>query len=167
MTDTALDTELGPIDYLIVEWPKDREPTGDAFPHLVDLVDRGLIRVLDFAFVHKDDDGAVAVLTMTDSDLDGEPELGLFMGASSGLMADDDYEDAGSVLEPGCSAAVLVYENSWAAPFATALRRGGAQLVGSGRIPTQAILGALDELDAADPGTADADMPPTSTASTN
>ncbi len=151
MTETALDIELGPIDFLIVEWPKDRQPTGDAFPHLVDLVDRGLIRVLDFGFVHKDDDGTVAALRLSDTDLDGEPELDLFVGASSGIMGDDDYEDAGSVLAPGCSAAVLVYENTWAAPFATALRRGGAQLVGTGRIPTQAILGALDELDASEP----------------
>ena len=148
MTDD--DIELGPIDYLVVEWPADRQPDGKAFPHLVDLVDRGLIRVLDLAFVHKEMDGSVVGINIGDLDLDGNPEIAVFEGASSGLLGDDDFGEAGGAIEPGCSAAILLYENTWAAPFATALRRGGAQLVANGRIPVNAIIAALDELESAD-----------------
>ena len=144
------DIELGPIDYLVVEWPADRQPNGEAFPHLVDLVDRGLIRVLDLAFVHKEMDGSVVGINIGDLDLDGNPEIAVFEGASSGLLGDDDFGEAGGAIEPGCSAAILLYENTWAAPFATALRRGGAQLVANGRIPVNAIIAALDELESAD-----------------
>ena len=144
------DIELGPIDYLVVEWPADRQPDGKAFPHLVDLVDRGLIRVLDLAFVHKEMDGSIVGINIGDLDLDGNPEIAVFEGASSGLLGDDDFGEAGGAIEPGCSAAILLYENTWAAPFATALRRGGAQLVANGRIPVNAIIAALDELESAD-----------------
>ncbi len=141
--------ELGPIDYLVVEWPAGKQPTGEAFPFLVDLVDRGLIRVLDLAFVRKDDDGTIIAVDLNDMDLDGNPQLSVFEGASSGLLGDEDREEAGVAIEPGCSAALLVYENTWAAPFATALRRSGAQLVANGRIPINAMVAALDELDEA------------------
>lgn len=141
---------IGPVDYLIVEWPKGSPPTGEAFPHLVDLVDRGLIRILDMSFIEKDESGDVLVVDIADFDLDGNPDLAVFQGASSGLLDDDDHQEAGNALEPGTAAAILVYENVWAAPFATALRKGGAQLVASGRIPINAILATLDELEAAD-----------------
>lgn len=141
------DIELGPIDYIVVEWPPDKQPTGEALPMLVDLVERGLIHVLDLAFVRKEEDGTVTGLALEDLDLDGNPELKVFAGASSGLLGEDDYVEAGEVLEPGSSAALLIYENTWAAPFATALRRSGAQLVANGRIPVNAILAALDELE--------------------
>ncbi len=143
MTDT--DIELGPIDYIVIEWPASRQPTGEALPLLVDLVDRGLIRVLDLAFIHVEDDGSV---TGIDIDAAGG-ELSVFDGASTGLIGQDDIDQAGGVLERGASAALLVYENTWAAPFATALRKGGAQLVSSGRIPVNAIIARLDELEAA------------------
>jgi hypothetical protein len=139
--------ELGPIDYLVVEWPAGKQPTGEAFPFLIDLVDRGLIRVLDLAFVRKEADGTIVGLDVQDLARDGDPQLTIFEGASSGLLGDDDREEAASAIEPGCSAALLVYENAWAAPFATALRRGGAQLVANGRIPVNTIIAALDELD--------------------
>ena len=112
------DVELGPIDYLVVEWPADRQPTGEAFPHLLDLVDRGLIGVLDLAFVHKEKDGSIVGVAIGDLDLDGNPEIAVFEGASSGLLSEDDYHEAGGALEPGCSAAILLFENTWAAPFA-------------------------------------------------
>ena len=143
MNDT--DVELGPIDYLVVEWPAGKQPSGEGLPLLVDLVDRGIIRVLDIAFVRKEDDGTVVGLDLTE--LEGDPVLTVFEGASSGLLGDDDYSEAGAALEPGCSAALLVYENTWAAPFASALRRSGAQLVANGRIPVNALLAALDELE--------------------
>ncbi len=148
MADT--DMEAGPIDYLIVEWPAGAQPTGEAFPYLVDLVDRGLIRILDLAFLRKDADGTVTAVELEDFDLDGNPELRVFVGASSGLLAQDDYDEAGAAIESERTAALLVYENAWAAPFATALRRTGAQLVASGRVPVNAIIAALDELEAAE-----------------
>ena len=143
MSDT--DVELGPIDYLVVEWPAGSQPSGEGLPLLVDLVDRGLIRVLDLAFVRKEEDGSVVGLDLREAG--GGPELTVFEGASSGLIGQDDYDDAGAAIEPGCSAALLVYENTWAAPFATALRRSGAQLVAGGRIPVNALISALDQLE--------------------
>jgi hypothetical protein len=139
--------EMGPIDYLLVEWPG-RQPTGEAAPHLIDLVDRGLIRIIDLVFLHNDEDGSLARLEI--SDLGDQVEaFADFEGASSGLLSDEDADAAGSALEPGTSAALLVYENRWAAPFASALRRSGGQLVATGRIPIQAMLAALDAADAA------------------
>lgn len=135
-------SEMGPVDYILVEWPG-RQPNGEVAPHLVDLVDRGLIRILDLAFVTKDEDGTVAGIELADLG-DGAGELEVFEGASSGLLSDDDLTEAAAALEPGTSAAVLVFENAWAAPFAAAVRRSGGQLVASGRIPVQAILAALD-----------------------
>jgi hypothetical protein len=139
--------QMGPIDYLVVEFPGSRM-TGEGLPLLVDLVDRGIIRILDLVFVKKELDGSMKGMAITDLDHDGTLDLAVFEGASSGLLDEDDIADAGGVLEPGSSAGILVYENVWAAPFATALRRGGAQLVASGRIPVQALLAAIDAAEA-------------------
>ena len=141
MSTEAFD-EMGPIDYVLIEWPG-RQPTGEAAPILADLAERGIIRVLDLAFITKDEDGTVAGLELSDLGEQGK-ELMVFEGASSGLLGDDDIEEAATALEPGTSAALLVFENSWAAPFATAVRRSGGQLVASGRIPVQAVLAALE-----------------------
>lgn len=138
---TELD-EIGPIDYVIVEWPG-KQPNGEALPHLIDLVDNGIIRILDVAFITKDEAGDVAVLEINEL---GET-LAIFEGASSGLIGDEDVAEAGGALEPGTSAAVLIWENRWAAPFASALRRNGAQLVATGRIPVQEIAAALEALE--------------------
>lgn len=139
--------EMGPIDYIVVEW-KDRQPTGEAVPYLVDLVDRGIIRILDLAFITKGEDGSVGRLELSDVG-DAVEEYAVFEGASSGLLSEEDTDEAGSALEPGTSAAILVFENRWAAPFAMAVRRSGGQLVASGRIPIQAMLAALDAAEAA------------------
>jgi hypothetical protein len=138
--------EMGPVDYLVVEWPG-KQPTGEAAPILLDLVDRGLVRVLDLAFITKDEDGNVAGLEIAELGKDVE-ELNVFEGAASGLLSDDDTAAAGEALEPGTSAALLVYENRWAAPFASAVRRSGGQLVAGGRIPVQSIVAALDAAEA-------------------
>jgi hypothetical protein len=113
----------------------------------VDLADRGIIRIMDLVFIRKESDGSVSALTLKDFGRGVEMEV--FEGASSGLLDDDDLVEAARAVEPGCSAGILVYENRWAAPFAAALRRGGAQLVASGRIPVNAILATLEASGAA------------------
>jgi hypothetical protein len=134
--------EMGPIDYIVIEWPG-RQPTGEVAPIVVDLVERGIIRVLDLAFITKAEDGSVAGLEISELGEQVE-ELKMFEGASSGLLSEDDTAEAAAALEPGTSAALLVFENRWAAPFAVAVRRSGGQLVASGRIPIQAVLAALE-----------------------
>ena len=141
--------EMGPVDYIVVEFPGSRM-TGEGLPILVDLVDRGIIRILDLVFVTKDLDGTVAGVAIADLDGDGELDLAVFEGVSSGLLSEDDINEASGALEPGSSAGIIVYENTWAAPFASALRRGGAQLVAGGRIPIPALVAALDALDSTD-----------------
>ncbi|MGW7333249.1 DUF6325 family protein, partial [Streptomyces sp. NPDC054840] len=119
-TDFGDIDELGPVDYIVVEFPGNRM-TGEGFPILVDLVDRGIIRIFDFAFIRKEEDGTVTALEL--QDLGGEIDLTVFDGASSGLLDGGDIQEAAAALEPGSSAGVIVYENTWAAPFARALRR--------------------------------------------
>jgi hypothetical protein len=143
--------EMGPIDYLLVEWPG-RQPNGEVAPHLVDLVERGLVRILDLAFIAKAEDGSVAGLEISELGEEVE-ELKVFEGASSGLLSDEDTAEAAAALEPGTSAALLVFENRWAGPFASAVRRSGGQLVASGRIPVQAVLAALEAAEGAEAAT--------------
>jgi len=140
MTDESV-LEMGPIDYIVLEWPG-RQPKGDAVPLIIDLVERGIIRVLDIALMVKGDDGSVAAVDL--GDLDEDSGFGVFEGATTGLISQEDLEEAATALNPGTSAAVLVWENVWAAPVAVALRRSGGQLVASGRIEIQADLAALE-----------------------
>ena len=121
-----------------------KDMRGEGLPLLVDLVERGIIRILDLTFVTKDDDGSVTVVDLADEDADGWLDLAIFQGASSGVIGEDEISEAASVLEPGTSAGILIYENTWAAPFAGALRRNGAQIVASGRIPVTEVLEALE-----------------------
>jgi hypothetical protein len=136
--------EMGPIDYIVLEWPG-RQPDGSVAPLIIDLVDRGIIRIIDIAVMVKDEEGHVAALDV--AALEGE--FSEFEGASTGLLDQEDLDEAAAALEPGTSAAVLVWENRWAAPVAVAVRKSGGQLVASGRIPIQAILAALDATEAA------------------
>ena len=140
--------EMGPIDYLIVEFPGSRM-SGEGLPLLVDLTDRGVIRILDLVFIRKLPDGAVVRVELTGTRTDGPADLSVFEGASSGLLDQEDIDAAAEAIQPGSTAGLIIYENRWAAPLATALRRGGAQLVAGGRIPVQALLAALDAADAA------------------
>ncbi|MFF2045665.1 DUF6325 family protein [Kitasatospora sp. NPDC058170] len=135
--------ELGPIDYLVVEFPGSRM-TGEGLPLLIDLVDRGIIRILDLIFVRKEQDGTVRGVELADLTGDQELDLTVFEGVSSGLLGEDEVDDVSGILEPGSSAGILVYENVWAAPFAAALRRAGGRLVANGRIPVQELLASLD-----------------------
>jgi hypothetical protein len=134
---------MGPISYLIVEFPGSKM-TGEGFPILVDLVDRGLIRILDLLFVTKGDDGTVRAINLSDLDHDGQLDLSVFEGASSGLLDESDLADAAPVLDPGSSAGILVFENSWATEFTQALRRSDAELIAAGYIPQDALLASLD-----------------------
>ena len=141
MAETEDLLEMGPIDYIVVEYPE-HKPTGEAFEELLKLVDSGLIHILDLAFVRKNEDGSVIALDF--SDVAGEaPQIAVYEGASSGLLGQEDFDEVGVALEPNAAAAILVWENVWAAPFAAAVRRSGGQLVASGRIPVQAVLAEL------------------------
>jgi hypothetical protein len=142
MTDTPFE-DMGPIDYLVMEWDGEAAVTGEVMPLLLDLVDRGLVRILDLAFVLKDQAGEVTALELAEL-AQMDPALAEFAGASSGLLDQEDLEEAAAALRPGTFAGVLVWENRWAAPIAAALRRSGGQLVADGRIPVQSILASLD-----------------------
>jgi hypothetical protein len=141
MADDA--APMGPISYLIVEFPGNKM-TGEGLPILVDLVDRGIIRILDLMFVTRDADGSLTSIELSDLDHDGTFDLTLFEGVSAGLLDDSDLDDAASVIEPGSSAAILLSENRWATDFVQALRRGDAQLVAAGYISHDALLASLD-----------------------
>jgi hypothetical protein len=136
--------EMGPIDYVVIEWPG-RQPQGEAAPMIVELADKGIIRILDVAFMVKREDGTVDSIELSDLDGDGFAD---FEGASSGLIGRDDLEEAAAALDPGTCAAVMIWENRWAAPVAVALRRSGGQLVASGRLPLQAVIASLEAAEA-------------------
>ena len=135
---------MGPIDLVVIEFT-DGRPTGEIAPIVVDLVERGIIRVLDLLLIAKDEDGVVSGLELGDFDGDGTVDLRVFQGASSGILGEDDAAVAGEALEPGGAAALLMFENRWAAPFAMAVRRAGGRLVDFQRIPVQALLAALED----------------------
>jgi uncharacterized protein DUF6325 len=147
VTEAQLD-EMGPVDYVVLEWPGQQPDTGEVQPLLLDLVDRGIIRILDIAFLAKGQDGSVMVLEAGGGLGQLAAAFAEFEGASSGLLGEDDLQEAAAALNPGTSAAVLVWENRWAAPVAAALRRSDGQLVASGRLPVQAILASLDAVEA-------------------
>jgi hypothetical protein len=141
--------DIGPIDYLTLEFPQARL-TGEGLAALVDLVERGIIRILDLRFVKRMEDGSFSALAISDFDGDGVLDLAVFEGVESGLLDDDDLGQAASVIAPGSAAGLLVYENTWAGPFVSAMRRAGADVVASGRIPADDVLTMLDALESAD-----------------
>jgi hypothetical protein len=144
MTDEDVD-ELGPVDYLVVEFPADKANfSGEMAAELSALVARGLVRVLDLVILKKNDDGSVEGFESHDFGDDELGELRALEDELALLLAEEDVESIGAALEPGSVAAVLVYENLWAAPFGAAVRRSGGQLVASGRIPIQALAAALE-----------------------
>jgi hypothetical protein len=146
MTDRSLD-ELGPVDYLIVEFPAGSQNfTGEGAAELVKLHDAGIIRIMDILILVKEEDGTVDAMELSDL-----PELGELQRIEAQLaqtLAEDDVEHLAAAMDPGSVAGVLVYENLWAAPFASAMRRAGGQLIANGRIPIQALIAAV-EADAA------------------
>jgi hypothetical protein len=147
MSDTSLD-ELGPVDYIVVEFPAGTSNfNGEMAAELARLVDNDLIKVLDILVLHKDADGSVEAFEM--DDLDEVDELTAIEAQLAELLAEEDVEHLAAAMEPGTTAGVLIWENTWAAPFASAARRSGGQLIANGRIPIQAILASL-EADAED-----------------
>jgi uncharacterized protein DUF6325 len=149
----AHDQELGPIDIAVIAYPAGAPMTGEAAPMLVDLADRGIIRVLDAMFVRKNEDGTFEGFEARDLDAKGVGDFTVFEGASSGLLGDEDAAKAAEAIEPGSAAVMLVYENSWAAPFVAAVRRNGGVPIAFERIPAQDVIAALDALEAAEPAT--------------
>jgi hypothetical protein len=136
--------ELGPIDVVMIGYPAGAPMTGEAGSIMLDLVDRGVIRVLDAMFVTKEDDGTFSGFEARDLEAGSVGDFTVFEGATSGLLDDGDVATAADALEPGTAAALIMYENRWAAPFAAAVRRNGGRLIDNQRIPHETVLGALD-----------------------
>lgn len=139
--------QLGPIDYLVIEF-KQPDFQGEGLPILLDLVDKGIVRILDAAAVAKSTDGVVSGMN-----IDGLDNLGglwdAFEGVSTGLLNDDDFAAVGEIIEPGSFAGILVYENAWAGPFAAAMQRAGGEVVSYGRVPLTDVQEALARLESA------------------
>ena len=142
MTEENLD-ELGPVDYLIVEFPKDTAHfTGEMARELVALVDRGTIRIIDLLVLVKNEDGSIDGMEL--EDLEELGELRRLEAELAELLAEEDVVNLAAAMDPGSTAGVIVYENVWAAPFASAARHAGGQLIANGRIPMQAIIAAIE-----------------------
>lgn len=156
MADTDVD-ELGPVDYVVVEFPADRANfSGEMAAELSALTKSGQVRVLDLLFLRKSLDGSIEGFESHDFGDDGLGDLRELETELAMLLAEEDVEAIGAALEPGSVAAVLVWENLWAAPFGSAVRRSGGELVASGRIPIQALAAALEADEHATEGVSDA-----------
>jgi hypothetical protein len=141
--------ELGPVDMVVITYPPDAPMTGEAVPMLLDLVDRGIIRVLDVMFIVTGEDGSFSGFEAIDLDSRGVGDLVAFEGASSGLLGEEDVATAAEWIEPGSAAVVLIFENRWAGPFAAAVRRNGGTFVDFQRIPATAVIASLEAAEAA------------------
>jgi hypothetical protein len=137
---------VGPIDYLVLEFPE-AKITGRGMAILLDLVDKGIIRILDLRFVVRAADGSFTAVALADLDGDGDLDLAVFEGAESGLLDDDDLAEAASLIGPTSAAGLLVYENTWAGPFVSAMIDAGGEVLASGRIPATDVIAALDALE--------------------
>ncbi len=142
MSETSLD-ELGPVDYVIIEFPAGKSNfTGEMAKELLALVDAGTIRVIDIVILTKSEDGSIDAIEL--SDVDELGELQKLETELAELLAADDIVHLAAAMDPGSTAGVLIYENTWAAPFASAARRSGGQLIANGRIPIQAIIASIE-----------------------
>lgn len=141
--------ELGPIDIVVIGYPPGAPMTGEAVPIMLELVDRGIVRVLDALFVTKEEDGTFSGVDLANLDADSAGDLTVFAGASTGLISESDTALIAAEMEPGSAALTIVYENRWAGPFAAAVRRNGGRLIASERVSTQDLIDALDAAEAA------------------
>lgn len=143
------DVDVGPIDYLVLEFPG-AKLEGEGLAALLDLTERGIIRILDLVVAKVEEDGSFVVVNLADLDGDGVLDLAAFEGVGSGLLDDEDVAQGAALVQPGDAVGLLLYENTWAGPFVTAMRRAGAEVIASGRIPVGTVVAALDALDAAE-----------------
>lgn len=142
---TSTEAELGPVDYVVVAFPAEKARlSGEMASELRTLIENNTVRVLDLVVLTKDVDGAVEASELRDLDASEAGQLRAVEADLAVLLAEEDIAEVGRALEPGSAAALLVWENVWAAPFGSAVRRSGGRLVASGRIPTQAILATVD-----------------------
>jgi Family of unknown function (DUF6325) len=138
---------FGPVDLVVIGYPPEAPKTGEAIPIFLDLVDRGIIRVLDVRGIIRDADGTFSAFDVGDIDGDGLPDLVAFEGASTGLIADEDVRVAVEEMEPGSAAIMIVFENSWAAPFVDAVHRNGGRVIAYERVSAQDLLDAIEALE--------------------
>jgi hypothetical protein len=143
----AQSEEIGPVDIVVIAYPADAPMTGEAVPIVLDLVERGIIRVLDVLFVMENEDGTFSGFEAKDLEPDRIGDLKVFEGASSGLLGDEDVATASEAIDPGSAAVMIVYENRWAAPFVAAVRRNGGVVIDNQRIPVQDLMDALEAAD--------------------
>lgn len=135
--------DLAPIDYLVLEF-ESLEPTGEGLDILVDLVDRGIIRILDFEVIKRNDDGTIIGMRAEDVSQQGIASLDVFVGASTGLFSQEDFDTVGAVLRPGAVAVAILYENTWAIPFVHSVRSRGGEVISTGRITVDELAAALE-----------------------
>jgi hypothetical protein len=140
---------VGPVDYLAVEFPGARL-TGEGLAALLDLVDNGIIRLLDLRAAKVEENGDITAVEIADLDGDGTLDLAVFSGATSGMLGEDDVAQSAGLIEPGNAVAIVLYENTWAGPFVAALRRAGAEVIAGGRIPAAEVIATLEALEAED-----------------
>ncbi len=145
----AHEDELGPIDIVVIGYPPGAPMRGDAVPVLLDLVNRGIVRILDALIVRKEQDGSFSSHDPADLDAEAAGDLSAFAGAATGLLSSDDVALVAARMEPSSAAVMLVYENRWAAPFVAAVRRNGGVLIASERIHVQDLIDALDAAESA------------------
>jgi len=146
---TSENLELGPVDIVVIGFPPDAPRTGEAIPIFVDLVERGIVRVLDVLIVQKDEDGRVSGMELGDLDRHGYAELRVFEGARSGMLGEEDATVTGEGLEHGETAVLICFENAWAAPFVTTVRRNGGHLLAFQRVPAQEVIDTVESLETA------------------
>ena len=145
MSDPATEAMLGPVDMVVIGYPPDAPKTGEALPIFIDLVERGIIDVLDVRGLRRNDDGTFDAFDV--NNIDGIPEVAAFEGAETGLIGDEDIRTVVEAMEPGTAALAIVFENTWAAPFVNAVHRNGGRLIAYERVGAQDLLDALEALE--------------------
>jgi len=143
---SANEMELGPVDIVVIGFPPDAPRTGESIPLFVDLVDRGIIRVLDVMIVEKAADGTIARLEISELGGQVSAELEVFQGASTGMIGDEDASAAAEGMQSGEAAVLICFENAWAAPFVSSVLRNGGRMLAFERVPAQDLIDVVNAL---------------------